>query len=118
MKEKENETSIKRSGVKLNTVIKKEVIQFENVVTQLKIFVKCGLAVKLHCGVLHIPKFHTSDIFLSVSEWESKRKEAVKRKYRKMLKKDESTSTVQATYQLYNAEEGNVNGYSEPPRQR
>jgi hypothetical protein len=43
MKEKENETSIKRSGVKLNTVIKKEVIQFENVVTQLKIFVKYGL---------------------------------------------------------------------------
>ncbi|EFX88179.1 hypothetical protein DAPPUDRAFT_221383 [Daphnia pulex] len=53
-----------------------------------------------------------------VSEWESKRKEAVKRKYRKMLKKDESTSSVQTTYQLYNAEEGNVNGYSEPPRQR
>jgi hypothetical protein len=47
-----------------------------------------------------------------------KRKEAVKRKYRKMLKKDESTSTVQTTYRLYNAEEGNLNGYSEPPRQR
>ena len=55
-----------------------------------------------------------------MSEWESKRKEAVKRKYRKMLKKDESSSSVQTTYQLYDAENGNVNGYSEPqqPRQR
>lgn len=35
-----------------------------------------------------------------------------------MLKKDESTSSVQTTHQLYNAEEGNVNGYLEPPRQR
>jgi hypothetical protein len=55
MKEKENETSIKRSGVKLNTVIKKEVIQFENVVIQIKISnVVYGCQTPL-CGVLHIP---------------------------------------------------------------
>ena len=36
---KEKETSIKRNGVKLNTVIKKEVIQFQSVVGQLKIYV-------------------------------------------------------------------------------
>jgi hypothetical protein len=35
-----------------------------------------------------------------------------------MLKKDEPSSSVQTTYQLYNAEEGNVNGYSEPPQLR
>lgn len=51
-----------------------------------------------------------------VSEWESKRKEAVKRKYRKMLKKDESTSSVHITNRLYNIADGNYNsGYSQPP---
>ena len=34
-----------------------------------------------------------------------------------MLKKDEPSSSVQTTYQLYNAE-GNVNGYSGPPERR
>jgi hypothetical protein len=41
----------------------------------------------------------------------SKIKKNVKRKYRKKLKKDESSSSVQITNQLYNAEERNVNGY-------
>lgn len=53
-----------------------------------------------------------------VSEWDSKRKLAVKRKYKKMLQKDDSTQSYQTISNLYKEEEGGSNGPLPPPPKR